>query len=434
MDKKTLLEARSRLETFLEPLLPLMGRLERRRWGAFYIQGLLLEGGRKTAAGMAERYGGNEQALQQFVSQSPWDWMPVRRKLAKQMAHAACPHAAWVLDDTGFPKKGQHSVGVARQYSGTLGKIGNCQIGVSLNYATDEGCFPLDFQLYLPEVWADDLTRCKKAGIPAETMFKRKWELGLEMMDRARTWEIPVSVVVADAGYGVVTDFRAGLRERELKYVVGITKDVGVWRHLVEAKPPTYQGRGQPRKRQYNLPQPEGVLEVAKGLPEEAWLNITWREGSKGPMQGRFAAIRAQPSHGHVRGKILEPMGWLLVEWPSNVPEPTKFWLSNLPEHASIQELVYWAKIRWWVEQNYQQLKDDLGLDHFEGRFWTGWHHHVTLAMIAFDFLVLEGFRVKKNFWVDPPTRQERVTADLTEPPWFLPNVRKEGRAEQHLT
>jgi len=159
MNKEALCEARGRLEAFVDPLLPLLGRLERRRWGAFYIQGLLLEGGRKTAAGMAERYGGNEQALQQFVSQSPWDWMAVRRELAAGMAREAGSRVAWVLDDTGFPKKGSHSVGVARQYSGTLGKVGNCQIGVSLNYATDEGCFPIDFQLYLPQAWAEDESR-----------------------------------------------------------------------------------------------------------------------------------------------------------------------------------------------------------------------------------------------------------------------------------
>ncbi len=434
MDKKALREARDRLESFLEPILPLIGRLERRRWGAFYVQGLLLEGGRKTAAGMAERYGGDEQALQQFVSQSPWDWMPVRRVLAEQMIRAASPRAAWILDDTGFPKKGAHSVGVARQYSGTLGKVGNCQIGVSLNYATDEGCFPLDFQLYLPEKWVDDPERRRKAGIPAGVTFKRKWQIGLEMIDHAKSWGIPVTVVVADAGYGVTTDFRAGLRERGLRYVVGVTGDVGTWRNQVTSEPlPAYRGRGRPPARQ-RLASPEHALEIAKALPADAWAEVRWREGTKGPMEGRFAVVRAQPSHGHVRGKVTEPVEWLLIEWPPGTSEPTKFWLSNLPESTPLQELVYWAKIRWWVEQNYQQLKDDLGLDHFEGRSWAGWHHHVTLAMTAFDFLVMEGFRSKKNFWVDPPTRQERTATGTADPPWLLPDLRQAGHSARHLT
>ena len=358
------------------------------------------------------------------MSQSSWDWMPVRRELARQMAREASSRAAWLLDDTGFPKKGKHSVGVARQYSGTLGKIGNCQIGVSLNYATDEGCFPLDFQLYLPEEWANDPERRKKAGVPEDLSFKRKWELGLEMIDRARKWGIPVTVVVADAGYGIVTEFRTGLRERRLPYVVGISEKVGVWRNPVEIGPPPYQGHGRPRTRQRDLPPPENVHEVVKMLPETSWSEVTWREGTKGPMKGRFAALRVQPSHGHTHGKADEPICWLLAEWPPDAEEPTKFWLSNLPESTTLRDLVYWAKIRWWVEQNYQQLKDDLGLDHFEGRSFTGWNHHVTLSMIAFDFLVLEGFRSKKNFWVDPPTCQEGATTSPADAPWILPFVR----------
>ena len=429
MDTEALREVRSRLEAFVEPLLPLLGRAERRRWGAFYVAGLLLEGGRKTAAGMAERYGGDEQALQQFVNQSPWDWMPVRRELAARMAREASRRAAWVLDDTGFPKKGEHSVGVARQYSGTLGKVGNCQIGVSLNYATDEGCFPMDFQLYLPKAWAEAKERRREAHLPEAVTFKAKWELGLEMVDRARAWGLPVEVVVADAGYGVVTEFRAALRERELRYVMGVFKEVGVWRQPVEQIHPAYQGRGRPRTWPRDLPRPEAASRVAQNLPETAWCEVVWRQGTKGPLRSRFAAIRVQPSHGHVRGKLTEPMQWLIIEWPPEADQPTKFWLSNLPEETSLRDLVYWAKIRWWVEQNYQQLKDDIGLDHFEGRSWVGWHHHVTLSMIAFDFLVLEGFRLKKNFWVDPPTCQTGASACADEPAWLLPTVPPEGGA-----
>ena len=427
MNSKELREARGRLEAFVDPLLPLLGRTERRHWGAFYIQGLLLEGGRKTAAGMAERYGGDEQSLQQFVNQSPWDWMSLRRELAMLMAKEAGSRVAWVLDDTGFPKKGRHSVGVTRQYSGTLGKVGNCQIGVSLNYATDEGCFPIDLQLYLPQSWTNDPARCRKARIPEEVTFKRKWELGLEMIDRARDWGLPEGVVVTDAGYGVATKFRAGLRKQKAHYMVGITAEVGVWQQQVHLAPPPYQGRGRPRTRSYDLPSPQSVLEVANSLPVGSWCEVTWREGTKGPLTSRFCATRVQPSHGHAHGKVTEPMQWLLMEWPSDQPKPTKFWLSTLPDDTPLRELVSWAKIRWWVEQNYQQLKQEVALDHFEGRSWIGWHHHVTLAMMAFDFLVLEGFRIKKNFWVDPPTCQARTSAHSHRTHWLLPDVSTES-------
>lgn len=427
MDKNELKEARGRLEAFLGPLLPLFGRLERRKWGAFYVQGLLLEGGRKTAAGMAERFNGDEQALQQFVNQSPWDSTSLRIKLATIMADAAGERCAWILDDTGFPKKGDHSVGVARQYTGTLGKIGNCQIGASLNYATDDACFPLDFQLYLPKQWIEDTVKRKKAGIPEETTFKRKWQIGLEMIDRARAAGIPEGIVTADAGYGVVTDFRAELRSRQLYYVVGIQSEMSAWVNPVKPKKPSYQGQGRPRKRPRNLPTPKSALDIVKALPDDSWFDITWRQGTKGPLSGRFAAIRIQPSHGHTRGIVNEPMQWLLVEWPDSAPAPIKYWISNLPENTSLKDLVYWAKIRWWVEQNYQQLKDDIGLDHFEGRSFNGWHHHVTLTMIAFCFLVLEGLRCKKNFWVDSPTSKKGATESPFNSSWILSNMREKA-------
>jgi SRSO17 transposase len=355
------------------------------------------------------------------------------------MAREARSRVAWVLDDTGFPKKGIHSVGVARQYSGTLGKVGNCQIGVSLNYATDEGCFPIDFQLYLPQAWVEDETRCQRARIPEDVTFKRKWELGLEMIDRALEWGLPVGVVVADAGYGVTTELRGELRKRGLQYVVGIPGEVGVWQQKVEPEAPAYQGRGRPRTRPRNLPAPQSVVEVAQGLPggqtglPEERFTVTWREGTKGPLTSRFAAVCAQPSHGHAHGRVTEPIEWLLIEWPEDAPSPTKFWLSNLPEYTELRELVYWAKIRWWVEEN-QQLKEEIGLDHFEGRSWVGWHHHVTLVMVAFDFLVLEGFRNKKNFWVDPPTRQARTSTGSHRSPWVLSPVQAEDCSWRYVT
>jgi SRSO17 transposase len=414
MNRKELAEARHRLEAFADPLLTLLGRSERQRWGAMYLHGLLLEGGRKTAAGIARRLAGDEQALQQLLSQSPWESELARRDLARKVVGFVSPRCGWIIDDTGFPKKGRHSVGVARHYSGTLGKIGNCQLGVSLNYATDDACFPLDFSLYLPKEWLDDRERCRRAGVPDEVVFRRKWELSLEMIDRVSGWGVPRGVVVADAGYGTASDLRSGLRQREMSYVLGIDPQTGFWLQEVRGASPAYQGRGRPRTRARDLPEPESAISIALRLEPSAWSEVTWRQGSKGPLTSRFMAVRAQPSHGHTEGRVSEPPGWLLVEWPDDEEAPKKFWVSNLAENVSLRELVYWAKLRWWVEQNYQQLKDQLGLDHFEGRTWTGWHHHVTLTMMAFDFLVLETIRTKKNFWVDPPqsAARDRQTGD----------------------
>lgn len=404
MDKQELLEARGRLEAFLEPLLLMLGRSERRRWGSLYVQGLLLEGGRKNAAGMAARYGGDVQALQQFINQSPWDWLAIRRSLAGQMMAAASPGGAWIVDDTGFPKKGKHSVGVGRQYSGTLGKVGNCQVAVSLNYATADGCFPVNFQLYLPKAWTEDAERRQKARVPADITFRPKWRIALELLDQARAWGLSAEVVTADAAYGMTTEFRRELESRGYRYLVGVTKDTTVWTEPQAIRPP---GRGRRPKGEPPLPKPHQVLEVARLLPEGAWQEITWREGTKGQLRSRFAALRVQPAIGYFQGQVTEPIGWLLAEWPPGESEPNRFWFSNLPATTTLRDLVCWAKIRYFIEQNYQQLKDELGLDHFEGRSWMGWQHHVTLTMMAFDFLVLEGFRAKKNFWVDPPSRQK---------------------------
>lgn len=420
MNREELLEARGRLEAFLQPLLPLLGRAERRRHGALYLQGLLLEGGRKTASGIAGRYGGDAQALQQFLSQSPWNFLALRQELARQMVAAASPGGAWIVDDTGFPKKGEHSVGVARQYSGTLGKIGNCQVAVSLNYATDDGCFPVNFELYLPQTWIGDARRRQKAGIPGDIPFRTKWRIGLDLLDQARAWGLPKGVVIADAAYGVVTEFRRALEEHKLHYVVGITPELTVWTEPVTASSLPYAGRGRPRTWRRALPPPAKVGEVAGKLAPEDWREITWRQGSKGPLTSRFAALRVQPAPEHWQGKVTEPVCWLLLEWPLTEPGPTKYWFANLPESTGLRDLVYWAKMRWWVEQNYQQLKTELGLDHFEGRSWLGWQHHVTLTMMAFDFLVLEGFRVKKNYWVDPPTSPTGTPASDPDAPGLL--------------
>ncbi len=390
---------RERLAGFLSEMLTALGRSERRRWGDVYVRGLLATGERKTTATMASRVSdGNVQAMQQFIGQSPWPWEPLRQRLAQRLVGALHPVAAWVIDDTGFPKKGTHSVGVARQYSGTLGKIGNCQVAVSLHYATDDAAVPIDFALYLPEQWLE-ANRRQAAGIPKDVTFQPKWALALALMDRAGEWQVPEGVVTADAGYGNSTDFRTGLSDRKLLFVVGIQSTTGVWADEggLMSSPPGRRGR--PRLKPVTVGAPVSVSELSRSWKPDQWQRVTWREGTKGGMTSRFAAARVLPSHSYQHGGPKEESRWLLVEWPEAEEAPTKFWLANLPPNTDLLSLVRLAKIRWWIEQGYQQLKDELGLDHYEGRSWQGWHHHITLTMLAFGYLTLEALYRKKNFW-----------------------------------
>jgi SRSO17 transposase len=390
---------KERLKGFLDDILVTLGRSERRQWGDVYVRGLLAASGRKATASMATRVSdGNVQAMQQFIGQSPWQWEPLRKELAHRLVEALQPVAAWIVDDTGFPKKGTHSVGVARQYSGTLGKVGNCQVAVSLHYATDDAAMPLDFALYLPEEWLEEERR-REAGIPQDVTFHPKWELALTLIDRALAWEVPRGVITADAGYGNITEFRAALAERQLLYMVGIQNTTSVWVDAGNLIVPSLGRRGRPRRRPLDTGAPISVAEVSQGLSQEHWQRVTWREGTKGAMTSHFAATRVLPSHSYQHGGGKERTLWLLTEWPEEAEVPTKFWLANLPEGTSLISLVRLAKIRWWIEQGYQQLKDELGLDHYEGRTWQGWNHHVTLTMLAFGFLTLESLYLKKNFW-----------------------------------
>jgi SRSO17 transposase len=383
------IEQHDDLSRFLEPLLPLFGRSERRHWCDFYVHSLLLDGRRKTAAGMARQYGGDEQSIQQFLTGSPWDWRAVRQGLAQQMVYEISgKRLGWLVDETCFPKQGTHSVGVERQYCGTLGNTANSQSAISLNLVSDGVAFPLDFELYLPASWIDDKDRRAEVGIPQDAVFKRHWEIALDLIDTALSRSIPTGPVMADCAYGEVSEFRTALVERGLSYALGVRKTLSVWLEEVDLTRPVHRKQ---------LPKPKQVVEVAKSLPASHWNTVSWREGSKGTMSGRFARVRVQPARGGMTWGKPEGMQWLVIEWPEDEPEPTKYYLLNLAKSARFEELVYWAKGRWPVEQNYKELKDELGLDHFEGRSYQGWHHHVTLTMMAFDFLIQQKLRQAKK-------------------------------------
>lgn len=392
---------RDRLEEFLaQVLFPALNRSQQRQWGSAFVRGFLLDGDRKSAGAIAERLpDGNEQAMQQFVTDSVWDFRDVRRRIAQYLEPLLPAEGVWIHDDTGFPKKGTHSVGVARQYSGTLGKVGNCQIGVSMSLATPSGSLPLDWELYLPEEWANNPERCRKAGAPEDRRaYRPKWEMALDLTDRVLSWGLQPQIVVADSFYGSVTEYRDGLVKRHLKYVVSIRENACVWVGKVPARPPQSLGRGRPRTRhEYGDYRPQSVLEVAQALPAQNRRTVTWDQGSKGPLRSRFAALRIHTSHGYYKGKPPRPEEWLIIEWPESEEKPTGYWLSNLPEDVPLEKLVRLAKMRWHIEQDYQQLKEELGLDHFEGRKWIGWHRHVTLTMVAFAFLLLERIRGQKR-------------------------------------
>lgn len=387
-------ELQHRMEWFnqyMAKILPWLGRRDRGHHARIYVCDLLVEGGRKTPATIAKRWpGGNVQALQQLLGQSPWDYERVRRAVCNLILKELPPDKpVWIIDDTAFPKKGSHSVGVAHQYCGTLGKVANCQVAVSLNYATRNACFPVDFSLYLPESWTENPARRRKVGIPPDVEFRPKWQLAIQLIDRGLDWELPCGPVLADAVYGRIPEFRKALQQRELHYVVGVDSTTRVTLPATTSAPS--QG---PDGFEIYPGDAERDTALAVALRSVAWEEVTWREGTKGALKSRFWAGRVLAEEGEV---------WLLAEWPVNSRQPEKFWLSDLPADTPLAELVYYAKSRWWVEQNYQQLKTELGLDHYEGRTWLGWHHHVTLVMVAFGFLVLELIRAKKNGIGDHP-------------------------------
>jgi SRSO17 transposase len=390
---RQLAACRKRLDNFLTEMLAPLGRRDRRQWGGVYLRGLLLDGERKSAGAMAARLpDGNEQSLQQFLNQSPWDWQPLWHQRAARVERAFAPVVAWIVDDTGFPKKGEHSVGVARQYSGTLGKTANCQIAVSRHRTDARGSSPLGFRLYWPQEWTDDPARCRAAGIPPDTVgFRPNWQLAVELIDQALAWGLPSPpAVLADSAYGEVTAFREALEARQLAYAVGISQALAVWPESPGGAVPNGTGRGRSRKcMRFGGQKPVSVKELALAH-RKRFRTVTWREGSHGLLTSRFWAQRVESAHDWNHGKAPGKEVWLLVEWRADEPEPVKYYLCDLPKKISLRRLVATARGRWRVEQDYQQMKEELGLDHFEGRSWTGWHHHATMVMLAHLFLRLE--------------------------------------------
>ena len=393
---------RPRLESFAAEMFAPLARSDQRAKGQTYLRGLLLDGRRKSMQPMAERLGVDHQGLQQFVSSSTWAVEPVRERLARTAVSMIAPDA-WVVDDTGFPKDGAASPGVARQYSGTLGKVANCQIGVSVQAVTDAASCPLDWRLFLPERW-DDTTasspeqatairaRRARAGMSDSVRHREKWRLALDMLDELAGWGLAPPVVVTDAGYGDAGEFRAGIAERGWSYVVQVRGELTAHRADAVPERPPYSGRGRPPVARYRTA-PVDLRAHALAAGRDGAVPITWRQGSRGPLTSQFVALRVRPAgRALVDQKAADgslPQAWLLAEWPPEAAEPTDYWLSNLGEDTPLAELVRLAKIRWRIEHDYRELKTGLGLDHFEGRTFAGWHRHVTLVTAASLFVTL---------------------------------------------
>jgi SRSO17 transposase len=396
---KQLQRVRGRLVEFAAEMFEPMVRRDQRRWGEVYLRGLMLDGKRKSIEPMAARLeDGDEQCLQQFVNQSPWRWEPVRRRLALRMSGEIEPEA-WVIDDTGFPKFGDKSVAVARQYCGALGKVGNCQVGVSISAVTSQASCPIDWRLFLPEEWDEDPRRTA-CGVPDDVRHEPKWKLALGMIDELAGWALVPPVVLGDAAYGDITELRLGLEEREISYVLDVKGSTSALPESATPERPKRPRTGRPPAARYRRPF-SSLAELALAAGPDAGVEVEWREGTRGPMSSRFLALRVRPANVKLRradpdGEL--PLRWLLAEWPQGKDTPTDFWLSNLPADTPIERLVALAKLRWRVEQDYRELKDALGLDHFEGRSFGGWHHHVTLVSVAHGFLTTERLR-------RPPTR-----------------------------
>lgn len=403
MEQRDIERVRAELDAFVGDVFVSLKRRDQRDKGGLYLRGLMLEGRRKSMQPMGDRLGIDYQQLQQFVSTSPWKVEPVRRKLISRAVEAIDPHA-WVVDDTGFPKDGPASPGVARQYSGSLGKVGNVQIGVSVHAVTDHASCPLDWRLFLPEKWDDTWAETNEeatevarkrhlAQIPEAVRHRPKWELAIEMLDEMSTWGHTPPVVVADAGYGESGPFRTALSQRQIPYVVQVKSSTSI--HDADAlfdKPAPTGKKGRPHTKASYQSAPVQAKNYAADLPRAAFTEVSWRQGSKGLMTSWFAAVRVRPANRNLPknpdGSL--PECWLLIQWPPGATEPSDYWLATLEEDTPIAELVRLGKIRWRIEHDYRELKYGLGLDHFEGRTWPGWHHHVTLVTAAHLFITIQ--------------------------------------------
>ena len=390
-----------RLEKYTSELMRAVGHADRAEPLRLYCAGLLLPGERKSVEPMAARLmpgdvRSTHQRMHHLVADSPWSDKHVLaavRDYALPVFKAHGGVQAWIVDDTGIPKKGKHSVGVARQYCGVLGKQDNCQVAVSLSVANERLSLPIAYELYLPEIWAEDKGLRRKAGIPDDVGFRTKLEISLAQLGTAVEEDVPRGVVLSDAGYGNSTAFRDGITAMGLTYAVGIQAATSVWPQGEGPAPAkAYTGKGRPSSllTRDEDHQPVSVEILARKVGRARFRSVTWRQGTRAPLKSRFCALRVRPAHRDYWRAEARAEEWLLIEWPAGQKEPTKYFLSTLPADTPLPTLVRIVKLRWRIERDYEELKDELGLDHYEGRGWRGFHHHATLCIAAYGFLAVE--------------------------------------------
>ena len=393
-----------RFERYCEEIAGALRHADRAQPARWYLKGLLLPGGRKSVEPMAARVQPHNvrsahQSMHHLVAEAPWSdealLLAVAGRVLPKLVEGG-EAVYWIVDDTGFPKRGRHSVGVARQYCGQTGKRDNCQVAVSLSIASEQGSLPVGYQLYLPQEWAEDAERRRKAGVPEEVVFRTKPELAMQQIEAALAAGYPRGVVLADAAYGDETAWRERLAGQGLTYAVGVRPATTVW--WGDHQPLSRRGgsgRGRPRKRLERdaRHRPISVAEVARALPGQAWRTVTWRAGRSGPLRSRFARVRVRPAH---RDRPREEE-WLIIEWPAGAEAPAHYWFSNLPAQTTWQAMAATVMARWHIERDYQELKQELGLGHYEGRNWRGFHHHASLCIAAYGFLMLERLRGSKK-------------------------------------
>ena len=430
-----------RFAVYLDRMAQAAGHADRTVPMQNYVKGLLLPIERKSVEPMAARLApGNvrqmHQSLHHIVAEAAWSDAAVLAEVRRQVLPSMTrqhPLAAWIVDDTGFPKKGTHSVGVTRQYCGQVGKQDNCRVAVSVSVTTGQASLPLAYRLYLPEIWAQDRARRSQVGVPEEIEFQTKQEIALDQIRSLVAEEVPRAPVLADAAYGNDHGFREGLEALGFSYAVGIQSSTSVWPPGSAPLPAKARGvMGRPpkllqRDEKYS---PLSVKELALCLSPGDLRRVSWREGTRGTMASRFAALRVRVAHRDYERSQPRPEQWLLFEWPKTEKEPTKYWLSNLPESISLRRLVATAKLRWRIERDYEELKQELGLGHYEGRNWRGFHHHATLCIAAYGFLEAE----RCLFSPGPHSRPVRAADIQLRLPRLPPGVRPRGAAGQDRT
>ena len=406
----------ARFEAYMNGLVEVIGHADRATPLTEYCTGLLMPIKRKSVEPMAAimapaHVSAKHQSLLHFVGKSPWsdnDVLARVRQMVLPCLERHGPIRAWIIDDTGIPKKGRHSVGVKRQYCGEVGKRENCQVGVSLSVANDTASLPIAYRLFLPKEWAEDPALREKAGIPRDIGFQTKGEIALAQIKAAQDAGITPGVVLADAGYGNSTSLRTAVTGLGLSYVMGVQGNVGVWPPGSGPLLPTGKGRrANIRLRRDADHQPVSAKDLAQSLAADDWHQVTWRQGTNAALVSRFAAVRVRPANADHKRSEPRAVEWLLIEWPRGEGEPTKYWLSSLPRDTGLKDLVDIAKLRWRIERDYQDLKQEIGLGHYEGRGWRGFHHHATLAIAAYGFLICEAEAVP------PSGRRYRQTASV---------------------